>query len=249
MMKILYDYDTKLHTVAGAKAVLQEAFSAGVPQRLLDVGCGTGSWLKAATELGVTFVRGLDGTAAPIEQLEVTKEKIEILDLSQPFQTGLEFDVALCLEVGEHLPEESSVSLVRSLAAHANVVLFSAACPGQLGQSHVNCQWPAYWQRLFNDVGFACDDSIRWNIWDDPRVEPWYRQNIFLARRDPNAAGHEPRLRAVIHPRMHSLMLDEAERKLDRYERQIDQGMMHWVWYIRTSLKAAVSKANRRLRR
>ena len=92
--------------------------------------------------------------------------------------------------------------LVTSIVDHADTVLFSAACPDQFGQHPVNCQWPKYWQDLFNGHGFACDESIRWSIWIDSRIEPWYRQNIFFARYNPENAGREKRISPVIHPDM-----------------------------------------------
>jgi len=61
--------------------------------------------------------------------------------------------------------------LVTSLRAHADTVIFSAACPGQEGQGHINCQWPSYWQALFNRNGFECVDDIRPVIWGNTDIE------------------------------------------------------------------------------
>ena len=51
------------------------------------------------------------------------------------------------------------------------------------GQNHINCQWPAYWQALFNQSGFWCDDRIRWEIWTEADIEPWYRQRLHRGAR------------------------------------------------------------------
>jgi len=96
---------------------------------------------------------------------------------------------------------------VRSLVTHSDIVLFGAACPGQPGQQHINCQWPEWWQKIFNSYGYLCDDSFRWKIWDDRRIEPWYRQNTFLARSDATKAGTEARLPPVVHPDMMRVMM------------------------------------------
>jgi hypothetical protein len=90
------------------------------------------------------------------------------------------YDLAVCLEVAEHLPESSAADLVRALTAFAPVVLFSAAVPGQGGVGHINEQWPAYWKGLFEQHGFYRRDPIRPRIWTNERVHWWYRQNIFL---------------------------------------------------------------------
>ncbi|HTA30980.1 MAG TPA: methyltransferase domain-containing protein, partial [Candidatus Cybelea sp.] len=170
------------------------------PGSLIDVGCGTGTWIKTAMELGVKDILGLDGVNVPPQELLIPQQHVVIQDFTQDWDLGRRFDLALCLEVGEHLDQIFASRLVRNLARHSDTVMFSAACPGQVGEHHVNCQWPAYWQKLFNDEGFFCEDSLRWKIWNDGRIEPWYRQNIFLALRDANRAGREERLRPVIHP-------------------------------------------------
>jgi hypothetical protein len=201
--------------------------------------------LRAAIDLGTTYVLGIDGIAVPEEQLHVARTEIELCDLSNPFDLGRRFDVALCLEVGEHLPEDSSSGLISSIVAHSDTILFSAACPGQPGQHHVNCQWPAYWQTLFNDHGYVCDDSIRWQIWDDTRSEPWYRQNIFWARRDPQNAGREPRLKAVIHPEFEGMIknFDAMIKNMNRYLLDdIDQGRMRFAWYLAAPSRAMMAK-------
>jgi SAM-dependent methyltransferase len=241
-----YDHTANMHTLDGALAALASLFRSGMPKNLLDVGCGTGTWLSAAQKLGVTEVFGIDGKVLPQESLLVSKELIDNRDLATPFDIGRRFDVALCLEVAEHLPPDSAAGLISSLVAHADAVLFSAACPGQHGQHHVNCQWPSYWQGLFNENGFECDDSVRWQIWDDERIEPWYRQNLFVARRNATNAGREARIKAVIHPRllrsmcygMHADAVAVAEA-----------GGRSTAWYLKITANAVIAKLGRKLNR
>ena len=246
-----YDHATSVHTLQGAAAALSTIFGAcAAPKSVLDVGCGTGTWLRAATDLGAFDVLGIDGIAVPERQLHVASTAIELCDLSNPFSLGRRFDVAFCLEVAEHLPESSSVGLISSIAAHSDAILFSAACPGQPGQHHVNCQWPCYWQELFNGEGYVCDDSVRWQIWDDRRIEPWYRQNIFWARREPQYAGREPRLKAVIHPEFGGMIkkFDEMTKNMNRSLRDdIEEGRMQIAWYAAISSQAMLAKLFRRL--
>ena len=90
------------------------------------------------------------------------------------------YDLAVCLEVAEHLPESSASDLVRTLTTLAPIVLFSAAIPGQGGVGHINERWPSYWKSRFEEHGFQRLDPIRPHIWKNRRVHWWYRQNIFL---------------------------------------------------------------------
>jgi SAM-dependent methyltransferase len=201
-MTIEYNHSSNLHTLGGAAAALSTILHSKIPASVLDVGCGTGTWMRAAIDLGVKTVRGVDGILVPDCKLLIDKALVEQHDLTKPFDFGAKFELVLCLEVGEHLPQSAAPGFVASITTHADTALFSAACPEQPGQNHVNCQWPAYWQELFNKYGFVCADSVRWNIWTDALIEPWYRQNMFLARRDPRNAGNEKRIQPVIHPDM-----------------------------------------------
>src|SRR5262249_28719971 len=142
------------------------------PASVLDVGCGTGSWLRSFPD--DVEVLGLD--ELPEEEVRGNYRRMSLADT---FDVG-RFDLALCFEVGEHLPPDSAEGLVASLTRAAAVVAFSAAIPGQSGFGHVNCQWPEYWQDLFARHGFQQYDVIRSMVWDDERVTWWYAQNMFL---------------------------------------------------------------------
>src|SRR5262249_6052511 len=148
---------------------------------LLDIGAGNGSWLLAAQEAGVTNVLGVDGVKLSRDELCVAPDLILQADLQEPVKLGCKFDAVLCLQVAEHLPNASAATLVSSLCAHADLVFFSAAAPGQHGENHINCRPPDYWQAHFNACGFICLDELREQMWHDEVVEPWYRQNVFVA--------------------------------------------------------------------
>jgi SAM-dependent methyltransferase len=164
-----------------ALKVLPVVFRLVRPMSVVDVGCGVGTWLTVAKELGAENVLGLDGPYVRQSRLEICEHEFLEADLSEPPPLNERFDLALCLEVAEHLPPSSAVSLVRFLTELAPLVLFSAAVPGQRGMRHVNEQWPSYWQGLFADRGFVFLDCLRGRFWNDSDVEPWYVQNLLLA--------------------------------------------------------------------
>jgi len=225
-------------------AALAQMLESGTPASLLDVGCGTGTWLRAALNVGIEDVFGVDGKEIPAEKLLIPGNLIAQGDLTQPIDLGRRFDVVLCLEVAEHLDERFAGVLVGNLTRHASFVIFSAACPGQPGQHHVNCKWPDYWQALFNASGFVCSDEIRWHLWSDRRVEPWYRQNMFFARFNPNHAGKEARLKPVIHPDMRPF---EAWTELNSTQSQhIEKGGMPTIWYFDMLIHAILGKVRRK---
>jgi SAM-dependent methyltransferase len=236
-MPIHYDHYRKQHSTIGAESALPQIFCDWRPMSILDVGCGTGTWMKAALNMGITDVFGIDGVAIREDDFLVEISRRAIIDLTTAWSLERRFDAVLCLEVAEHLSEANAEPLLDALISHTDYVVFSGACPGQRGQHHVNCQWPAYWQGLFNERHFACDDEVRWRIWSDDRVEPWYRQNIFIARRDTALSGLEPRLRSVVHPGVWAT--DNV--------RAVEEGYLYWQWYFARPPLALFGKAMRRI--
>jgi SAM-dependent methyltransferase len=150
------------------------------PHSVLDVGCGVGTWVSVWIAAGVTDAIGVDGDYVNRELLEIPAERFVSHDLTKSLDMGRRFDLVTCLEVAEHLPPASAPILVESLVRHADVIVFSAAVPGQTGTGHVNEQWPSYWAKYFAGAGFLPFDVFRDRIWNNERVEWWYRQNCLL---------------------------------------------------------------------
>jgi SAM-dependent methyltransferase len=182
------------------------------PRSVVDVGCGVGAWLAVFGEHGIADLLGVDGAFLDRWRLLIPTESFVAHDLTTPLRLGRTFDLAVCLEMAEHLPGEAAETLTATLTDLAPVVLFSAAPPGQGGVGHVNEQPPAYWQALFWRRGYVPVDVLRSQIWTDGRVEPWYSQNTLLYVRQ-DCLRFYPRLREArrqtdddqllrIHPRL-----------------------------------------------
>ena len=150
--------------------------------RRSNVGCGVGTWLAVLLEKGVGTVRGYDGPWVQANQLVIPRDSFQNIDLGHPegVRPDRRFDLAICLEVAEHLPPERAGDLVHSLCSLSDIVLFSAAIPGQGGVHHVNEQWPAYWAARFAGLGYKAIDTIRFRIWEDDEIPYWYRQNLVV---------------------------------------------------------------------
>lgn len=147
---------------------------------VVDVGCGTGVWLRSFRNAGVANVFGIDGGDAPDGLLYLDPDEFLSADLTQPLPISRRFDVALSLEVAEHLPELHGPRFVDSLCALSDVVVFGAAIPGQGGTGHINERWLSYWAGLFKERGYAFVDLLRPRIWFDDRIEWWYSQNTVV---------------------------------------------------------------------
>ena len=166
------------------------------PRSVVDVGCGVGTWLSTFQQHGVADIQGYEGEWLDPRQLIVPSAAVTLCDLQRPLESSRRFDLALSLEVAEHLPADCASGFIASLTRLAPVVLFSAAPPGQGGTHHVNEQWPPYWIEMFAAQRFEAVDCIRDRTWDDDGVLWWYRQNSFLfASRE--RLGEDDRLRAA----------------------------------------------------
>ena len=170
-------------SLASARAVVPTVLKPLPITSVVDFGCGRGAWLKAFLENGVETVLGLDGDYVDTDRLLIDADQFRGVDLRRPIALDRCFDLALCLEVAEHLPARSASTLIKSLAAAAPVVLFSAALPGQGGISHINEQWPLYWERLFAGVGMRKFDVVRPLTWNNSSIDLYYRQNIYIFSR------------------------------------------------------------------
>lgn len=171
-------------SLRSAQVVVPMVLELTRPRRVVDVGCGLGAWLSVFQEQGIRVLKGLDQGWA-VGAFLLGQTTFVPTDLARPFWLEEEFDLAVCLEVAEHLPESSARGLVESLTRSAPAVLFSAAVPGQGGAGHLNEQWPSFWTGLFAAQDFVRIDAVRPRIWRDDRVEWWYRHNLFLyVRRD-----------------------------------------------------------------
>jgi SAM-dependent methyltransferase len=145
---------------------------------VVDIGCGTGDWLAVCVELGISDILGVDFHDG--KALNIPFDRYVSHDLTQPLRLPRTFDLAISLEVAEHLPRETAKPFVETLTSLASFVLFSAAIPMQGGTNHLNEQWPEYWAQLFTEAGHAPVDCIRRAFWKNDRVTGYYAQNTVL---------------------------------------------------------------------
>lgn len=176
---------------------------------VVDFGTGRGRWLKAATAMGATDVRGYDLPQSYVAAPELPEGWFIPADLGQSLDLGRRFDLAISTEVAEHLPKEHAATFVANIAKAADLVLFSAAIPYQGGNGHQNENWLEYWVRLFRPHGFACYDVLRMPLWNEAAIRSYYRQNLLIFARGAAVAklaeaGLQPDLMppSLVHPEM-----------------------------------------------
>jgi 2-polyprenyl-3-methyl-5-hydroxy-6-metoxy-1,4-benzoquinol methylase len=119
------------HLIEGAsksaEVYLGALFALWSPASIIDLGCGRGAWLAVANRLGIRRLVGIDGGWVAPQELVCPAMEFHSADLNDPVDQLERFDLALSLEVAEHLRPESSEIFIASLTALSNAVVFSAA--------------------------------------------------------------------------------------------------------------------------
>jgi SAM-dependent methyltransferase len=164
------------------EAVAAAIMTAYHPKTVLDVGCGPGKLSQALAKRGAKVV-AIDGYASPdFTGYTVTFHRCDLNSSASLGKIEVEhptpFDLAVCLEVAEHLEPPASDTLVKFLCKNAAVVVFSAAVPGQGGEGHINCQPRQVWHERFITQGFCLNHIVRPHLTEKPDVPAWYRYNI-----------------------------------------------------------------------
>lgn len=176
---------------------------------LADVGCGTGNF---AAEFQRRGLRVVGCEYANRARGRARRNGIEVFefDLSRQVQTplGSGYDLAICLEVAEHVPQYLADELVKYLVSTSNLVVFTAAQPGQGGHGHVNEQPQSYWSAKFFTQGFYVDEMATARIVNRLRELNafWYlSENLLVFRRSALPSG--------LHPSPHTSGDSEGSRE------------------------------------
>jgi SAM-dependent methyltransferase len=193
-------------TERSAQIMLPELVDALNVSTMVDIGCGAGGWLTVAGRLGLKRVVGVDGPWARPQIEKIKTAEFVSVDLSSPPypEIGV-FDLVICAEVAEHLPESIADDLVQYLTSLSENILFSAAIPHQEGDHHINLQWQSSWIKRFADRGFRANFFPREKYWNNEGVSWYYRQNmiLFLGKEAALSLDSDPLSVAdIVHPAM-----------------------------------------------
>jgi len=202
---------------------------------ILDVGCGTGTWLKVANDLGIMEILGIDGVEIAPEDLKISPDRFIRYDLTSQINLNKHFDMLFCLEVAEHLPEEYAGNLIDTLTTHSDFIVFSAAIPGQDGQNHLNEQWPNYWQELFLRKGYYPSEILRNIFWNNDKVEWWYKQNMLIFAPKSVLSGLNLEIATEVKSIVHPELLKEKLAIIDIKDTVIKNEV--WAPTFKTALK------------
>lgn len=174
-------YDSqKSGSLKSAHLLLSHLWRYYQAKSVVDIGCGVGTWLTASASMGAQRIVGYDGEWN--SQAHMIHPEIDFFayDLNLPLPDHEKFDLAISLEVAEHLQPASSESFVNGLTGLSEVVIFGAAILGQGGTGHINERLHTEWGLLFSALDYQIYDLFRPVFWGHADVDVCYQQNAFL---------------------------------------------------------------------
>jgi hypothetical protein len=199
------------------------------PRRVIDLGCGAGDWLEAFARFGADDVQGYDGPWVPASSLKIPQAAFTAIDFHAELPAVSRCDLAVSLEVAEHVDGPTAVKCVEFLCRAADLVLFSAAIPGQGGHGHINEQYQDRWIATFDALGYGAFDLIRPEVWMDERVSWWYQQNVLVfankAAEQRFGLVSQPFMANVVHPELYEKNTDPRNYPI----REIVKHLPHYV--------------------
>lgn len=169
--------------------ILGEMYS---PKNVIDIGCNEGLYLEGFSGckvLGIDFdAHSLAKATVPVIRLDITKP----LDLPR-------YDLAICLEVLEHIPSEDSDAVLDNICRASDTIVFTAAQPGAGGVGHINCQPKDHWRARFKDRGYeeATKETeyITQHLKEKSGIMGWLLDNLMILRKSGIPSKFKEKLR------------------------------------------------------
>ena len=176
---------------------------------IIDIGCGVGSWLKAANQIignsSNKKIIGVDKYYNFESSFDCTQYLMDLNDVDLGLiNENKKFDLAVCSEVGEHINPKDSSGLIKTLTNCSDFVIFGSATLRQSGDLHINTRNHEFWVNEFNSLDYVPMDIFRPKFWYTSLV-PSIIQNTYLfvkKGKEQNFKNHLIPLFNIIHPKV-----------------------------------------------
>ena len=147
------------------------------PQKVLDLGCGPGTYVNCFQELNI------DATGYDTDIRVKGNDHLICKSLFDVEETG---DVVLCLEVAEHIESCKNLKIAEAITralAPKGTLIWTAAKPGQGGVGHINCQTKDYWIDLFKSQPLKRCNGMELILAEEMKKGyhmGWFVQNLLI---------------------------------------------------------------------
>jgi SAM-dependent methyltransferase len=237
MKGVKHIFSLEHHNLDAPKEIVPYLLDKFYPQSVVDVGCGTGTFLHVFLKNDIKDILGIDGNWVKRSDLFIPEIFFMEKDLEKELNIKRKFDLVLCLEVAEHLSENAAEALIENLIGLGDIIIFSAAVINQGGQNHINEQHFDYWIEKFDKKGFVFYDIFRKQFWNNRSINWWYKQNMFLVVKDSIDVSKygitekkANEIQEYIHPELLALQVKLLQEQRSRI-RKILQGEASLKFY------------------
>ena len=145
----------------------------------VDIGCGNGQYTRNMIDAGIDC-KGFDGS--PLTP-EITEGLCKEMDFSIPTDVG-QFELVLCLEVGEHIPAKYEEVFIDNICrASMKHICLSWALEGQAGWGHVNCRNNDYVINELDKRGFKYKPEETLSLRKSTGANPylwWFKDTVMV---------------------------------------------------------------------
>lgn len=152
-------------------------------QTFIDFGCSSGLYLLEVKKqlpdikaLGYEFSEAAVNAALcmDVHHFDLT----QVLDRPKSPMT-----LGLCLEVLEHIEDSHWRPVLENITKLSDIIIFSAARPGQGGTGHINCRPKIDWIRRFSSLGWIVDHDFTSHLLAYMKNGPhmgWFANNAIV---------------------------------------------------------------------
>lgn len=126
------------------------------PRTAVDVGCAYGLLVESLCDLGVDAY-GYDVSPYAVSNArEDMRDRLAVHSILEPIpqRLGRKYDLAICIEVLEHLPPEQADQALDNLCAASDLILFSSSPDDFDEPTHFNVLPTDEWIAHFRKRGF-----------------------------------------------------------------------------------------------
>jgi SAM-dependent methyltransferase len=182
-------YNSVSNRAAQSAQIVAEVLTGTIePISVVDIGSGQGVWLRTIAAAFPTAKKvialDLQSHESPFfEELQNSSKNFQFIEVDfENFSKlpGEKFDIAICLEVLEHLTPDTAVEVAKEIGRKCSYLIFSAAILGQGGTGHINERKFNYWMMLMREQGFVALDVFRPALREAHGIPSYYKQNMML---------------------------------------------------------------------
>lgn len=147
------------------------------PAMLADLGCGDGWYCQQLKKTWKNaIIHGYEGCSDM--KTEGVYDDIFVLDLSLKRYADMKYDLVLCIEVGEHIPEEKEQVFLDNIREFCSKrIIMSWATPGQRGRGHFNEKPEEYIYEEMVKRGFEVNEQVTKSLRDAATLK-WLKRTV-----------------------------------------------------------------------